>query len=363
MNNNDNIINQYFLEKLLLTQSPSGQENQVFEVLEEYVKPYTSIFKKDIIGNCISGLNTENNKNKKIKIMLSGHMDELGFIIKYIDNKGFLYIDTVGGHDKTIIPGRNVTILSSKQSNKIKGIIGKKAIHLQKNDNKTNKFWIDIGVQDYKEAIKKVSVGDYAVYTNNFSYLTDNIIEGRALDNKIGCYIVNQVLILLSQELNLINNISLFSVSSAQEEIGIRGAITSSFSINPNIAIAVDVTHATDIPDSDVTKDGEIFIGKGPVLLKSPNVNNELFYSLIECAKQNDIPYQIEAESRTASNDAYGIQISKEGIYTLVISIPLRYMHTPTEIVDLNDVKNAIKLIKYFCLSFNNQEYNKLFLF
>ena len=164
------------------------------------------------------------------------------------------------------------------------------------------------------------------------------IIEGRALDNKIGCYIVNQVLILLSKEINLMNNISLFSVSSAQEEIGIRGAITSSFSINPNIAIAVDVTHATDIPDSDMTKDGEICLGKGPVLLKSPNVNNELFYSLIECSKQNDIPYQIEAESRTASNDAYGIQISRDGIYTLVISIPLRYMHTPTEMVDLNDV-------------------------
>ena len=163
MSNNDNIINNNFLEKLLLTQSPSGQEDQVFEVLEEYVKPYSNIFKKDIIGNCISGLNTEKIDNK-IKIMLSGHMDELGFIIKYIDDKGFLYIDTVGGHDKTIIPGRNVTILSHKQSNKIQGIIGKKAIHLQKNDNKNNKFWIDIGVKNYKEAIQKVSIGDYAVY-------------------------------------------------------------------------------------------------------------------------------------------------------------------------------------------------------
>ena len=331
-----------FLVELLNARSPSGYEDEAQRVIDRYLKPVADEYRKDAMGNRIATLNPEGDP----VLMLAGHMDELGFIITYIDKQGYLYFDTIGGHDRIIISGRRVNILTAKGV--VKGVTGKRAVHLMSNEDrnkvpKLEEMWIDIGVENKKEAQKRVSIGDVATYDHEFELINGSIGTARAFDNKSGAYVVSETLRRLAKLKRLTPKV--VSVTTAQEEIGTRGAIPATYAVNPHIAIAIDVGHATDHPDCDNRKFGETKLGAGPIICRGANINPTIYKLLVGCAKKEKIPTQLEANPRPTGTDARSIQIGREGVATGLVSIPLRYMHTPSEMVDLQDIENTVKLL------------------
>ena len=272
-------------------------------------------------------------------------MDELGFIIRSVSKEGFLFFDTIGGHDVGLISGRKVRILTSKGF--VYGVIGKRAVHLltaeeRKQVPKVHALWIDIGAKDKADALKKVSIGDAAVYDNEPFVLANGLLCARGIDDRGGTYVVQEVLRRLSKEKIAA---ALTSVSSTQEELGSRGALPAAYGAHPNLGIAVDVAHATDFPDGESSKWGEFKLGSGPILTRGPNICPKVFEHLQACAKRLKIPYQIEAEGGPTGTDARVIQTTQSGIASGLVSIPLRYMHTPHEVVCLQDIEWVVQLL------------------
>jgi len=220
-----------------------------------------------------------------------------------------------------------------------------------------HEIWIDIGARTKDEALARVSIGDVATYDHEFELIHGSIGAARAFDNKVGAYAVGEALIRLAKEkTRLVAKV--VSVGTSQEEIGVRGATTAVYAVNPHIAVAVDVGHATDHPDCDNRKYGETKLGAGPILCRGANINPKVFTRLLACAKELKIPYQIEADPRPTGTDARAIQVGRAGVATGLISIPLRYMHTPSELVDLQDVENCVQLLVAFALSLERGDYH-----
>lgn len=343
-----------FLVDLLNARSPSGYETEAQAVFDRYMEGSADEYAKDPLGNRIATLNPAGDP----VLMLAGHMDELGLIITYVNKEGFLYFDTIGGHDRTVISGRRVNIQT--RNGVIKGVTGKRAIHLmdQKDREKVpqiHEMWIDIGVREKAEALELIAIGDVATYDQSFELINGSVGVARAFDNKSGAYIVGETLRRLAKADSL--QAKIVSVATTQEEIGTRGAITSGYSVNPHLAIAVDVGHATDHPDCDPRKYGETKLGAGPILCRGANINPVVFTRLIECAEREGIAYQLEADPRPTGTDARAIQMARGGIATGLISVPLRYMHTPSELVDLEDIEQCIRLLVAFSKSLKKGEY------
>jgi len=341
-----------FLVKLLQARSPSGEEYQAQAVFDEFVEASADDYQKDCLGNRLATVNSEASPS----LMLSGHMDELGLMIHYVDKDGFLYFQTVGGHDRSIIPGRRVVILTAKGP--VKGVTGKRAIHLLSPEEREkipqlHQMWIDIGASSKEEALKIVSIGDVGTYDQDFELIRGSIGVARAFDNKCGAYIVGESLRRLARNQP---EAKVTAVASSQEEIGCRGATTSAFSLAPDFALAVDVGHATDFPDADNKRFGEFKLGKGPIIARGPNINPFVFRRLLEVADKEGIPYQVEGEPRPTSTDARAIQMAGPGVATGLLSVPLRYMHTPSEVVDLADVENTVRLMTAFAQSLKKGE-------
>ncbi|MDE3084945.1 MAG: M20/M25/M40 family metallo-hydrolase, partial [Verrucomicrobiota bacterium] len=325
------------------------------KVFDEHVKPSADHYAKDAIGNRLATLNPSGDP----VLMLAGHMDELGLIITFVNKSGFLYFDTIGGHDRVMIPGRRVIIQTA--NGPVKGVTGKRAIHLmeeadRKKAPETHEIWIDIGATSKKEALARVAIGDVATYDHEFDLIHGSIGVARAFDNKVGAYIVGETLVRLAKQKKKFAA-KVVSVATAQEEIGVRGATTAVYAINPHIAVAVDVGHATDHPDCDNRKYGETKLSGGPIICRGANVNPKIFARLSQCAKKLKIPHQFEADPRPTGTDARAIQMGRGGVATGLISVPLRYMHTPSEIVDLEDVENCVKLLVEFALSLGKGDY------
>lgn len=342
-----------FLVDLLNSRSPTGHEFEAQKVVDQYVAPAADLYEKDALGNRIATLNPDGDP----VFMMAGHIDELGLIISYIDERGYLYFDTLGGHDKSMISGRRVAILTRKGP--VVGVTGKRAVHLMDPEDRkkvpqTHEIWIDIGARTREEAQERVSIGDPAVYDQSFQLIHKSIGVARAFDDRAGAYLVCEVLRRLSKLKSL--QAKVVTVATTQEEIGVRGAQPSSFRVNPQIAIAVDVGHATDHPDADPRKYGAFEMGKGPILTRGPNTNPLLFDRLVQCAEKNKIPYQVEAAARPTGTDARAIQMAREGVATGLISIPLRYMHTPSELVDLEDIEHGVQLLVAFAKSLKKGE-------
>ena len=342
-----------FMETLLTFPSPSGYEEKVRKIWYDEMKKHSDMVKTDVHGNAIASVNPK----KSPRIMLAGHMDELGFQVKYIDDKGFIYFSCLGGFDIGIIPGRKVRIHTKKGD--ILGILGKKAIHLfEKEDRekvpKSHQLYIDIGAKNKKETEKFIELGDPITYDPNFEEMRNGLIVSRAFDDKIGAFIVAEVMKNVYQKKNVFNA-SLFSVATVQEEVGLRGAKTSAFGINPDIGIAIDVTHGTDTPDVDAKKIGEVKLGKGATITRGPNINRKVFELLVKVAKNKKIKYQIESNPRPTGTDANVIQVTREGVATGLISIPCRYMHTYTEVVSMKDIESAIDILTEFCLAIDGK--------
>jgi putative aminopeptidase FrvX len=343
-----------FLVDLLNARSPSGYESEAQAVYDKYVEPSAAEYRKDALGNRIATLNPAGDP----VLMLAGHMDELGLIITYVNKEGYLYFDTIGGHDRVMISGRRVNIQTRKGL--IRGVTGKRAIHLMNAEDREkvpqiHQMWIDIGARDKAEALTMIEIGDVATYDHGFELFKGSIGVARAFDNKSGAYVVGETLRRLSKVKKLAARV--VSVATTQEEIGTRGATTASYAVNPHLAIAVDVGHATDHPDCDHRKYGETKLGAGPIICRGANINPVIYRRLLECAEQEKIPFQLEADPRPTGTDARAIQMVRSGVATGLISIPLRYMHTPSEVVDLQDVEYCVQLLAAFAKSLKKGEY------
>ena len=333
-----------FLKDLINAPSPSGFEQPAAKVWRNYVQPFSDNVDHDLHGNSLAELNGTGSP----RIMFSGHCDELGFIIKYVSEKGFLYFGTIGGHDRSIISGRRVTIYSEK--GQVAGVTGKKAIHMMTPEERrkgpeVDSIWIDIGVSSKEEALERISIGDVVVYDTGFNILNGDIATSRAFDDKAGAFAVAEALRLLNAE-NL--EACITSVATVQEEIGLRGARTATFGVDPVIGVAVDVTHATDHPDVSQKKEGEILLGSGPVILRGANANPHVSRLLQKAAEEEEIPFQVEGEPGGTGTDANAMQITRAGVAACLVSIPLRYMHTPSEVISLQDIENTARLLAAF---------------
>jgi endoglucanase len=252
-----------------------------------------------------------------------------------------------------MIPGRRVVIQTA--TGPVKGVTGKRAIHLmdeadRKKVPEIHEIWIDIGARTKEEALARVSIGDPATYDHDFELIHGTVGTARAFDDKVGAYVVGETLRRLAGKRDALTA-SVVSVATAQEEIGVRGATVAAYSVNPHLAVAVDVGHATDHPDCDNRRYGETKLGGGPIICRGANINPVVHRKLVEAAVQAGIPHQHEADPRPTGTDARAIQMSRGGVATGLVSIPLRYMHTPSEVVDLQDVENCVQLLVAFALS------------
>jgi endoglucanase len=348
-----------FLVELLDAKSPTGHEFAAQTVVDKYVRPAVgdANYRKDALGNRFATVNPDGGAPT---VMFAGHIDEIALIITYIDDKGFLYFEFLGGHDLVIPSGRRVRILT--KDGPVLGVTGKRAVHLlspedRKKVPERHDLWLDIGAKDRADAERLVRIGDPAVYDVSFELLRGSIGVARAFDDKAGCYLVMEALLRLAKEhAQAPLAVRVVSVATTQEEIGTRGAQVAAQGLAPEIGIAVDVCHATDHPDADNRKFGRFSLSGGPVIARGPNINPLVFERLVAVAEALKIPYQIQAESRPTGTDARVIQMANGGVATGLLSVPLRYMHTPGEIVDLAVIEQGIQLLVGFIKSLKKDE-------
>ena len=341
-----------FLEALHRTASPTGYEAEAAKLFASYLSPYCNI-RHDVLGNTIASIN----ESAPMRVMLSGHYDEIGFQIVYISEEGLLYFRPNGGIDKLNVPSSEVDIITP--AGRIPGVIGKKPIHLLKEDERSravelHDMWIDIGASNREEAEALVSVGDPVVMRDNFRMFNENRFYSKGCDDKIGAFIVAETMKRLAgRKLN----VAVFGVGSVQEEVGLRGATVGSFGIDPQVGFGIDVGFATDLPDIPKKRYGDITLGKGIVLSKSCDNNVVLGELLRSTAKANSIAYQESVAHRaTGGTDTAAIQLSRAGVATALLSVPNRYMHSQVEICDLRDALSAVELLTETISGFTGSE-------
>ncbi len=330
-----------FFKKLLSTPGPSGNEAAAAAVWREEAGKFAEV-RGDRMGNSFATLNAGGGP----KIMLAGHIDEIGVMVTHIDEQGLLRFTGVGGWDPQVLVGQRIRLQTT--SGEVVGVIGKKAIHVMEPDERkkvseVKSLWIDIGAKDGEEAKGLVRVGDVGVLDQDLIELPNGRIASRSVDNRMGAFVVLEALRLLSEEDGL--SAEVVAVACVQEEIGLYGARGAAFGLDPDAAIAVDVTHATDTPGVSKNENGDHALGSGPVIKRASNLSPIVSDGLIATAESEEIPYTLEADSRSTGTDADAIQFTRAGIATGVVSCPNRYMHSPNEVVDLADVENIAKLI------------------
>lgn len=336
-----------FLKDLLAAPSPSGYEQPVQEVVRKFAGTFADEVKTDWHGNVIAAVNPTGSP----RIMLDGHCDQIGLMVLNIDEKGFIRIAPIGGWDIQMLIGQNMVIWT--ESGPVNGVVARKAIHLLTPDERKTvpemkQLWIDIGAASGDEAREVVSVGDPVTFDLQMKHLRNDQITSPGIDNKVGVWVVTSALQRIAENSP---EAAVFCVSAVQEEIGLRGTVTSAYNINPDVGIAVDVTHATDCPTVDPNEHGDVKIGKGPVVYRGPNVNPVIYRQLIDLSEKHGIPVQPAGIGRAASNDANAMQLSRGGVATGLVTIPNRYMHSPVEVASLDDLDNAAELIAQFCLA------------
>jgi putative aminopeptidase FrvX len=282
-------------------------------------------------------------------IMLAGHCDQIALMVQHIDTDGFLYVQPIGGWDMQILLGQHLTVLG--RDGPISGVIARKATHLLTNEerNKVPQFtdvWVDIGARNREEAEKYVQPGDPVTFALGVRELRPGFIASPGLDDKVGLWVAMETLRLLHGR-DLAADV--FAVSTVQEEVGLRGATTSSYGIHPTVGIAIDVCHATDTPGNEKKQLGETRLGAGPAIFRGPNINPRVFERLEAAATALSIPVQRRGAPRPTGTDANVMQLAREGVATGVVGIPNRYMHSPVEVCHLDDLDRAAQLLAEFC--------------
>ncbi len=333
----------HFLKQLLSTPGPSGDEVRAARVWRNEAQTFADEVHADVRGNTYAVL-----KGALPRVLLAGHIDEIGLMITHIDSEGFLWFAPVGGWDAQVLVGQRVRLLG--RQGEVIGVIGKKAIHLLKADereraSKVEDLWIDIGAKNREEALAQVRVGAVGVIDAPVYEFPNGRIVSRSIDNRIGAFTVLESLRELARARP---TATVAAVATVQEEITFAGARTSAFSFDPQVAIVVDVTHATDYPDANKRQSGEVKLGGGPVISRGSAGSPVVFDMLVSLAEREGIPYVVEASPRATGTDADAIHLSRGGVATGIISIPNRYMHSPNEMIALEDVGHAVRLIAAF---------------
>ncbi len=336
-----------FLREIVNTPSPSGYEERAAEVYRTYTRPLADGVSTDIHGNVSAILNP----GAEAKIMLAGHMDEIGFIVHYISDEGFLYFSGIGGHDSVIPIGQRVWVHGKEQ---VAGIIGRKAIHLLEEEERKKKpelkdLWIDIGANSRAQVEEVIQLGDVVTFQYEFQELMNDRATARGFDNKMGSFVVAEALRLLKEEGGLDPGVGVYAVATVQEEIGLRGARTAAFGIDPRCGLAVDVNHAIDYPGVSKTRFGALDVGKGPSVMRGANSNPIVFRMILQAAEEEGIPFQVDVAPGGTGTDGNVMQISRGGMAVGILGVPLRYMHTPCELLSLTDVENCAKLMAAYC--------------
>src|SRR6476659_5853152 len=324
-----------FLRQLLETPSPSGFEQSIQQVVRNHARTFADEVRTDAHGNVFATRFAEGKPEDAPRIMLAGHCDQIGLMVQYIDSDGFLYIQPIGGWDMQILLGQHLTVWG--KGGPVTGVVARRAIHLLKPDerNKVPDFtdvWVDIGAKNKEEAESLVRCGDPVTFALGYRPLRNQLAASPAMDDKVGLWVCMEAVRLLhGRQLKA----EVHGVSTVAEEIGLRGATTAAYAINPTVVIAIDVCHATDTPGNDKKTQGEIKLGGGPVLFRGPNVNPRVFDLLDGLADKHGIPVQVRGVPHAARNDANAMQISRKGVAVGLVGIPNRYMHSPVEVVHL----------------------------
>lgn len=331
-----------FLEKYLNNASPTGYETAGQKLWLEYIKPYIDEFISDTYGTVVGVINPK----ADYKVVIEAHADEISWYVNYITDEGYIYLKRNGGSDHQIAPSMRVNIHTKKGA--VKGIFGWPAIHVrdrEKEETPTMKnIFLDCGCNSKKEVEKLgIHVGSVATFQDEFLFLNNKYFVGRALDNRLGGFIIAEVARLIKEKKKKLD-FGLYIVNSVQEEVGLRGAKMIAERINPDLAIVTDVTHDTYSPMYDKKIQGDISCGKGPVLIYGPSIQNNVLDMIIDVAERKNIPFQREAVSSSSGTDTDAFAYSNCGVASALISVPLKYMHTTVETVHKDDVENAIKL-------------------
>lgn len=333
-----------FLQRLVETTGPSGYEQNTQAVWRERVQDVAHEILRDPLGNAIAVLNPEGNP----RVMIDAHVDEIGFLVKYIDDDGFLFFDTIGGFDPSTLAGNRVRIMGT--NGPVYGVLGRLPIHLMEQDNRKKapelrKMWIDIGAQSRADAESQVSVGDAGGRCLGLQRLKGDVVTANSFDDRVADYVMAEsVRELASGPLQA----AVFASSSVQEEVGLRGAHASAYRANAEIGLALEVTFATDHPEIEKRQHGEIHMGRGPVLFRGANFNPRIFERLVQAARDEGVAYQVDAEPGGTGTDGNIMQMTRSGMAVGLLSIPLRYMHTASEVIDLRDVDAAVRIVTRF---------------
>ncbi len=330
------------LQQLCETPTPSGWEVPGQRLLAEHVRPYADTVRLDVHGNLHAVLNP----GAPLRVMLDGHCDEIGLLVQHIDNDGFLYMAAVGGVNLQLLPGER--LLLQGRNGPVRGVVGAKAIHLVPAKDRDRgvanitDLWVDIGARSRQEALEAVPIGAPAVAETGWRTLLGDRVSGRGMDDRVGAFVVMDALRRLQGRLL---QVAVHAVSSTQEELGLLGAQVAAFDVAPHAGIAVDVTFASDDPGKDEKQVGQVRLGGGPVLACGPAYDRVLNARIEETAAASGIALQAQARARGNGTDAFSIRLARAGAAVALISIPLRYMHTPVETLSLQDVDQASQLI------------------
>ncbi len=334
-----------FFRRILETPSPSGYESGLQALVRQYAAPFADRVSTDVHGNVMA----VRNPDSPYRVMLAGHCDQIGLIVQHIDNEGFLYVREIGGWDPQVLIGQRMVVWA--QSGPVSGVVARKPIHLlteeeRKQVAQMKDLWLDIGTTSKEEAAKLVRIGDSVTVELAYREVQNQRAVSPALDDKCGLWVVMEALRRVDgRKLRC----ALYAVSTVQEEVGLRGSRTSAFGIDPQVGIAVDVTHATDCPTIEKKQEGDVGLGKGPVVYRGPNMTPKVVERLLAAADTHKIPYQLGASGRATPTDANSIQVSRAGVATALVSIPNRYMHSPVEMISLEDIDHAADLLARFC--------------
>lgn len=336
-----------FFQDILETPSPSGYEQPVQEIVRQYVGGFADEVRTDLHGNVIAVCNPD----APLRLMFAGHADQIGLIVSHINENGYIYTNTIGGWDPQQLIGQRMTICTA--SGPVPAIIARKPIHLldqeeRKQVVKQKELWLDIGAKDHDEAAAAVAIGDPVTLELGYQEMRNGFANSPGMDNKTGLWVCVEALRRAHKREGL--KVALFAVSTVQEEIGLRGAITSAYGVNPHVGVAVDVTHATDCPTIDKTQEGDVKLGGGPVIYRGPNMNPVVVDRLRAAAKSAEIEVQWGASGRGTGTDANAIQLARGGVAAGLISVPNRYMHSAVEMISLDDIDQCANLLAEFAL-------------
>lgn len=337
-----------FLQRLLDAPGPSGYEQAPARVWRAEAESFADDVSHDVLGNSYACVSPRGNAEGAPRILLAGHIDEIGFVITHIDEDGYLWFAPLGGWDDQVVVGQRLRIAG--RDGDVIGVIGKKAAHLLKPEDRQkptrlSDMWIDIGASNRDDAQKRVEVGDPAVIDSRFVRLTDDLCTARSLDDRVGAFVALEAARLIAADRC---NAEVVAVATTQEETSFGGAYTASFSTPSTVAIAIDVTHATDYPGADKKGDHEVKLGGGPALTRGVTINDAIYFGLRDAARAAGIDIALQASAGSSGTDADAMIRSGPGTATGVVSIPNRYMHSPNEVVSLTDLTNAARLIAAF---------------